>query len=71
MDKLASLGNEFSKIILDKFDGIAYIVDIDTYDFVYINKHFRELLNITDDSYLEKKMLSSAPRLIRTLWFLY
>jgi diguanylate cyclase (GGDEF)-like protein len=55
MDKLASLGNEFSKIILDKFDGIAYIVDIDTYDFVYINKHFRELLNITDDSYLEKK----------------
>lgn len=55
MDKLASLGSEFSKIILDKFDGIAYIVDIDTYDFVYINKHFRELLNITDDSYFEKK----------------
>lgn len=55
MDKLASLGNEFSKIILDKFEGIAYIVDIDTYDFVYINEHFRKLLNITDDSYLEKK----------------
>lgn len=55
MDKLASLGSEFSKVILDKFDGIAYIVDIDTYDFVYINEHFRELLNIDDKSYLEKK----------------
>lgn len=57
MDKLASLGSEFSKVILDKFDGIAYIVDIDTYDFVYINEHFRKLLNIDDKSYLEKKML--------------
>lgn len=55
MDKLASFGNEFSKVILDKFDGIAYIVDIDTYDFVYINEHFRELLNIDDKSYFEKK----------------
>lgn len=55
MDRLASLGSGFSKEILDKFDGIAYISDVDTYDFIYINKHFRELLNIKDDSYFNKK----------------
>lgn len=55
MDRLASLGSGFSREILDKFDGIAYISDVDTYDFIYINKHFRELLNITDDSYFNKK----------------
>lgn len=55
MDKLASLGSGFSRKLLDNFEGIAYISDIDTYDFIYINKHFRKLLNITDDSYLNKK----------------
>ncbi len=55
MDRLESLGSGFSKEILDKFEGIAYISDVDTYDFIYINKHFRELLNIKDDSYLNKK----------------
>lgn len=55
MDRLASLGSGFSQEILDKFDGIAYISDVDSYDFIYINKHFRELLNIRDDSYLNKK----------------
>lgn len=55
MDRLASLGSEFSKEILDKFEGIAYISDIDSYDFIYINNQFRKLLNIDETSYLNKK----------------
>lgn len=55
MGRLTSYGTQFSKIVLDSFDGIAYLADIDTYELVYINKQLKELLNIADESYVSQK----------------
>lgn len=55
MGKLTSYGTQFSKVVLDSFDGIAYLADIDTYELIYINKQLKELLGISDESYLSQK----------------
>lgn len=55
MCKLERFGSGFSKVLMDKFNGIAYLADVDTYELIYINKFFRNLLNISESSYLTKK----------------
>ena len=55
MCKLERFGSGFSKVLMDKFNGIAYLADVDTYELIYINKFFRNLLNISESSYLTRK----------------
>lgn len=55
MCKLERFGSGFSKVLMDKFNGIACLADVDTYELIYINKFFRNLLNISESSYLTKK----------------
>lgn len=43
------------KEVLDSFDGIAYIADIENYDLIFLNKQLKALLNIQDESYRARK----------------
>lgn len=50
------LSKETYQTILDGFDGIAYLADIETYKLLYINKKLASYLNINGpDGYADKK----------------
>lgn len=50
------LSDETYQTILDGFDGIAYLADIETYELLYINKKLASYLNIGGaDEYADKK----------------
>lgn len=50
------LSKETCQAILDGFDGIAYLADIETYELLYINKKLASYLNIGGiDEYADKK----------------
>lgn len=55
MGKHELLNTECIKEVLDSFDGIAYIADIETHDLVFLNRQLKSYLKIEDDSYRSRK----------------